>query len=318
MLSIYKRGEVYHIRGTVSYAGETRNIRRSTGQTIRRQAEEVCRAYEQRILNEMRGGDNLTPFFELAEDWVSLGRGDTDIRNALLLSNFFKDSAASEINTEAWNLLVRRKLKGCSNSHINRVRATLVAILNHASVTIIIPRRKELNDRVRFLSYEDQEALLASYPEFIRHYFITICYQGFRRQEALNLKRQGVNFESNTIQLIVKGGKLLTVPMHPRVREALLPHIRQSNAELVFLNKAGKPYSFGDSLKGLHTRACKKAGINDFTIHDWRHHFASRLMMAGADLNSLMKLGGWESEKMVFRYASVSNEHTRDTLEKLK
>jgi hypothetical protein len=41
-------------------------------------------------------------------------------------------------------------------------------------------------------------------------------------------------------------------------------------------------------------------------------------MMAGADLNSLMKLGGWESEKMVFRYASVSNEHTRDTLEKLK
>ena len=49
-----------------------------------------------------------------------------------------------------------------------------------------------------------------------------------------------------------------------------------------------------------------------------QHDFANRLMMAGADSNSLMKLGGWESEKMVFRYASVSNEHTRDTLEKLK
>ena len=317
MLFIKKRGQFWHIFGTVTYGQKKTKVRETTGTSVKREAEEICRELEQRVINVMKGGINLTPFTEAADEWLELIRGDTDKRNASRLKSFFKKETMSEINTEAWNKFVSRKLKGCSNSHVNRIRSTLVAICNHASVSIIIPRKKEIHDRVRFLTYKEQEALLAAYPDFIKAYFLVLCYQGFRRQETLNLTRQGVNFESNTIQIYIKGGRLLTVPMHSRVRSALLLHIKQSNAQIVFRNKAGEAYVSGDSLKGLHTRACKKAGIINFTIHDWRHHWASRLMMSGADLKSLMKLGGWESEKMVFRYASVSNEHTRDTLEKL-
>ena len=317
MLRTYKRGKYYHISGSVSFAGQSIRVRQSTGQTRKGAADDVCRLIEQRILNDMQGKVTLMPLSEAAGLWFN-NKSMTDWYNIKTLVGHFKSTPISEINADTWNKFVRTSLGGCKPSHINRVRATLVAIANHVSAPIQIPKKKNPNNRVRFLSYEDQEKLLSCYPEFIRHYFITLCYQGFRRQEALNLQRQGVNFESNTIQLIVKGGKLLTVPMHPRVREALLPHIRQSNAQLVFLNKAGKPYSFGDSLRGLHIRACRKAGISGFTIHDWRHHWASQLVMKGASIPSLMELGGWASERMVLRYASVSDEHIRDTLEKLK
>jgi integrase len=317
MLRTYKRGKYYHISGSVSFAGQSVRVRQSTGQTRKGAADDVCRLIEQRILNDMQGKVTLMPLSEAAGLWFN-NKSMTDWYNIKTLVGHFKSTPISEINADAWNKFVRTSLGNCKPSHINRVRATLVAIANHVSAPLQIPKMKDANDRIRFLIKEQQEKLLDAYPEFIKPFFITICYQGFRRQEALNLKRQGVNFESNTIQLIVKGGKLLTVPMHPRVREALLPHIRQNNAELVFLNKAGKPYSFGDSLRGLHIRACRKAGISDFTIHDWRHHWASQLVMKGASIPSLMKLGGWASERMVLRYASVSDEHIRDTLMRLE
>ena len=337
MLYIKKRGRIWHIEGTVTYAGQKKTVRKTTGHTLRREAEEECRAIEQRVINEMKGGHNLTPFNEAARDWLETVNGTSTCKeNVSRLSSEWGRIPVSSIDTGAWNKFVKRKYKGAAPSYVNRIRTTLVSILNHASVANNIPKKKEGDYRTRFLSYEEQEELLAAYPDFIRAYFITLCYQGFRRTEGLRITLQGLNFEMNNIQLAVKGNKIITVPMHPRVKEALQAHIemrreaiQQNNSQQIFLTKdiynkkgeiirPGRPYTDPKSLYRLHVRACKKAGIEDFTVHDWRHHFASHLMESGADLKSLMKLGGWQSESMVFRYADVSNSHIRNTMEKRK
>ena len=41
------------------------------------------------------------------------------------------------------------------------------------------------------------------------------------------------------------------------------------------------------------------------------------MVMSGADLYTLMRLGGWQSLAMVERYAAVSAEHLRAAMRRL-
>lgn len=317
MLSIYKRKETYHIRGTVSDGDRVVTVRRTTGQTNKRRAEEVCRYVETTILNEMRGGVSTLPFVVAADNWLKIKqRGGTDTYIVNRLKEHFAEYQMNHINKEAWQHFVSRNLFGGKPSNVNRYRATLVSILNSASVSPVIPKEKEINDRVRFLTYEKQEQLLAEYPEFIRPLFITLCYQGLRLSEALGLRPHDIDLEANTLLVEKsKNGKRRIIPLHDRVRGVLfsLP-----SRPVLFTNSSGVPYADARNLRGVHIRACRRANVSEFTIHDWRHHWASRLVMAGASMPVLMKLGGWSSERMVLRYASVSDQHISDTLRRLK
>ncbi|MFB3816028.1 MAG: tyrosine-type recombinase/integrase [Candidatus Methylomirabilales bacterium] len=48
-----------------------------------------------------------------------------------------------------------------------------------------------------------------------------------------------------------------------------------------------------------------------------RHTFASRLAMAGVDLYTVQRAGGWKTAIMVQRYAHLSPDHMRAAMEKL-
>ena len=117
--------------------------------------------------------------------------------------------------------------------------------------------------------------------------------------------------------------------MHPKVEVALRElwekRGRPKSGHL-FLNRLGQPYADtrnykiqgANSLKTAHATALKRAGILAFTVHDWRHHWASHCVMAGIDLESLRQLAGWASLKIVQRYAAVSADHLMNAIAKLK
>src|SRR5258707_1147528 len=71
----------------------------------------------------------------------------------------------------------------------------------------------------------------------------------------------------------------------------------------VFLTQRGEPYHdprlykfpSGSPIKKAHATACRRAGVEDFNVHDWRHHWACQCVMAGIDLETIRQEGGWKS-----------------------
>lgn len=235
---------------------------------------------------------------------------------------------------KAWLAFLSHKRGLMSATTQATARSRYCAALNYSAKTRGIELPPILNIKrdtviaAVYLSKEEQERLIAAYAEYARPIALTLCFQGLRSGEAIRLDWRYVDFNRRTLFVNKsKNGRQRSVPMHPRVYDALYKVWEQRGRPLegiVFLNYFGRPFvdrtvvgEGGNPLLWLHTAACKAAGIKSFTPHSWRHHWASWMVMSGCDLFTLMRLGGWSSLAMVQRYAAVSSEHMKDAINRL-
>jgi site-specific recombinase XerD len=71
------------------------------------------------------------------------------------------------------------------------------------------------------------------------------------------------------------------------------------------------------TLKTSWAKVVTTAKLQDFTFHDLRHTFASKLVQAGVDLNTVRELLGHSDIKMTLRYAHLAPEHQAAAVAKL-
>ena len=82
----------------------------------------------------------------------------------------------------------------------------------------------------------------------------------------------------------------------------------------MFPGPDGRPYD-RSYIGRVFRRAAKQAGLRDFHFHDLRHHGATMALNKGFTAPIVMAFGGWKTERMMRRYAAVTDETLRRAAE---
>lgn len=141
---------------------------------------------------------------------------------------------------------------------------------------------------------------------------------GIRQGELLQLRWNEVDLERHMLTVrgaSAKSGKARHVPLNDEAWAVLDQWRKQQGASLlVFPGRNNNPIV---EVKTAWRKLLQDAGISNFRWHDMRHHFASRLVMAGVDLNTVRELLGHADLKMTLRYAHLAPEHKAAAVQKL-
>ena len=293
MLHFRKRGQYYHVYGTVCIGNKTKKIpEHSSRCDSLKKAQEYASRLEEDIRNELLYGKDINAgkitFGEIAQEYINRpgGINPQDLSRIedkfLAFENYPVDEAMA-----IWKGFLRNNPE-LAPSTIDRIRTLFLAILNHCRDEYgykvpVIPKPKYNNQKSIYLpTIEQRERLLFAYPFHVKLIATMLCFNDCRCSEATTLNWSDVNFERRTIiYRNTKNGESRIVPMHGRTYQALqLARKRQIDNNCydpqgrVFLNKNLKPYrdtrkSGGTPIDKAHRTACRIAGITDFTIHDW-------------------------------------------------
>jgi len=180
-------------------------------------------------------------------------------------------------------------------------------------------RRDRANQWREERGYETMPDLKARpFFDYIKPMVLFSINTGLRRGELFNLRWSQVDLDKRLLTLsgsTTKSGKTRHLPLNSEAFEVLSQWQQQSTREgLVFPSKTGKPIN---DLRQAWRRVLSLAQIEDFRWHDLRHHFASKLAMAGVDLNTVRELLGHADIKMTLRYAHLAPEHKAKAVESI-
>ncbi len=177
-----------------------------------------------------------------------------------------------------------------------------------------IPQAPE--GRNRYLTPKELGQVMRACPEWLRPIVGLSVSLGTRRGELLHVRWEDVNLEAREIKLKhTKNGRARPA----FINELAMQVLRSMEAEE--RKKDGKRLLFPGLKPGnvsvAFIRACQDAGVEDFSLHDLRHTFASHARMNGVDLHTLQKLLGHSDPRMTDRYANLSQTFLLDAAKRL-
>tara|TARA_E500000305_G_C4019821_1_gene237978 strand:+ start:237 stop:1487 length:1251 start_codon:yes stop_codon:yes gene_type:complete len=141
---------------------------------------------------------------------------------------------------------------------------------------------------------------------------------GLRQGEVFDIQWNDIDFSVSQLKIrgeTAKANKTRYLPLNDEALDVLKRwRITSASDGHVFPSKkGGRMNNVRKSWSALLT----EAGITDFRWHDMRHDFASKLVMAGVDLNTIRELLGHSDIKMTLRYSHLAPEHKAEAVKKL-
>ncbi|MCP4702475.1 MAG: site-specific integrase [Gammaproteobacteria bacterium] len=206
-----------------------------------------------------------------------------------LMKKFSEIPIVSIARSDILAYIESRKEAGATAGTINREIGFLSSAINWGNLrhNLGLPnpatqtRLKEPEGRVRYLERGEYQSLIeaaekASLP-LLAPFIRLAVNTGMRCGEMLNLEWKRVNIEGRIVYLEEKDTKTRrrrSIPLNQGACQALLECAKfrikyASDARYVFIHRDGRRLK---SFKRSFNTACKVAGIDDFHIHDLRHH----------------------------------------------
>lgn len=170
----------------------------------------------------------------------------------------------------------------------------------------------------RVRGYELRPAL-GAYSDHVTPLVLTALNTGLRRGELFGLQWADLDLDRGSLTVqgaSAKSGETRHVPLNSEAARVLKAWRgpAEDRSGLVF---AGAKGDERDDVKTAWRKIVKAAKLGDFRFHDLRHSFASKLVMAGVDLNTTRELLGHSDLKMTLKYAHLAPEVKAAAVEKL-
>jgi integrase len=221
-------------------------------------------------------------------------------------------------------------------STINRDLRTLRAALKRARGDFRFPAGAFLPEdetRVRWLRPEEELLVLETMRSPFREIAKLAALTLMRLSEIRTLRREYIHLEQGVVMLPKAKAGARPVILSAEAQKILrgqLEAVDQAHAEevrkaaesgkvarlvseYVFPGPDGVP--FDRSYIGRVFRRAARAAVKDFHFHDLRHHGATMALNKGFTAPIVMALGGWKTERMMRRYAAVTDQTLRAAAE---
>lgn len=141
---------------------------------------------------------------------------------------------------------------------------------------------------------------------------LILIYTGLRINELLHLKNENINIEERYLIAGSKtaAGKNRLIPINYKILPLITSNM-SSNNKYLFPSKTNKPMDYGNFHRKFKGKL-KKIGIQEHTIHDTRHTFATLLSNANANSTAIKNIIGHSD------YSITEKIYTHKDKEQLK
>jgi integrase len=195
-----------------------------------------------------------------------------------------------------------------------RLRAALVARDSTRRAA-----RESANVWRRERGYEEWSPY-GAYTDHLTPLVLLAVSTGLRRGELLQLRWRDADLQRRMLTVRgdgAKTGQTRHVPLNSEIAQVLKawrPAVCEPEWCLFGGTDSSTPLVV---IKKAWAGILKAAKISKFRFHDLRHTFASKLVMAGVNLNTVRELLGHKSIAMTLRYAHLAPEHKAAAVETL-
>lgn len=217
---------------------------------------------------------------------------------------------------------VARKLAAIRSLYAFMVRTERTT--HNPAELVSTPKRESKLPRV--LSAEQMAAMLERIPsgtplEVRDRAMLELTYSaGLRCSELVDLDVESIDFESERVRVMGKGGKERIVPIGEPAQRSIERYLARSRGVLVddpgeralFVSRNGNRLSPSDVTRRLNLRVREAALAGGISPHSLRHSFATHLLEGGADLRSIQELLGHASISTTQVYTRVDAARLRD------
>lgn len=252
-----------------------------------------------------------------------------DKRSAGELNDFFGTRPLRHITPSLISEYQTKRLNGKSYrggpikpATVNREIACLRTMFNKAIKDGKLERNpvrgvkflRENNERERVLSPEEWAMYKANCPSWYFPIAVTAYRTAMRKSEIINLSPPRVDLKEGFIRLKpedTKTGYGRSIPIHSELMEVLkkVLKVRPLNCDRVF-HRDGKPTD-SDDIRWAHDKTCKKADIEGFTFHDFRHTCINNWRKEGHDYFKIMAASGHKTISVFKRYNMVNEDEIK-------